>query len=154
MLNAKKGKTKKIDGSKLKFGIIVSQFNKDITESMLEGALAALKENKVKEKNIKIVRVSGSFEIPLACQRLAQTKNYDALIAIGCVIKGETDHYYYICNEASRGIMNVMLEYDIPIGFGVLTCLNKKQAQVRSRGRENKGREAAEAVLAMVINNV
>ncbi|MDD5489090.1 MAG: 6,7-dimethyl-8-ribityllumazine synthase [Candidatus Moranbacteria bacterium] len=149
MLNAKKGKVKKIDGSKLKIGIVVSQFNDNITGPMLEGALETLKENQVKEENIEIVWVPGSFEIPLACQKLAETKKYDALVAIGCVIKGETDHYYYICNEVSRGVMDVMLEYNLPIGFGVLTCNNLKQAQVRSRGRENKGREAAVAALAM-----
>lgn len=149
MLKAKKGKLKKIDGTKLKIGVVVSRFNEDITGKMLEGALETLKENKVKKKNIKIVWVPGSFEIPLACQRLAQTKKFDALVAIGCVIKGKTDHYYYICNEASRGIMNVMLGYSIPIGLGVLTVNNLKQAQARSRGKHNKGREAAEAALAM-----
>ncbi|OGI25048.1 MAG: 6,7-dimethyl-8-ribityllumazine synthase [Candidatus Moranbacteria bacterium RBG_13_45_13] len=150
MLNANKGKSKKIDGSKMKIGVVVSQFNSNITEPMLKGALETLQENKVKKENIRTVWVPGSFEIPLACQRLAKSKKYDALVAIGCVIKGETDHYYYICNEASRGVMDVMLEYDIPIGFGVLTTQNLKQAQVRSRGKENKGREAAEAVLAMI----
>ena len=150
MLNAKKGKVKKFDGSKLKIGIVISQFNDNITKPMLEGALEILAENKVKKENIKTVWVPGSFEIPLACQRLAQTKKYDALVAIGCVIKGETDHYYYICNEASRGVMDVMLKLDIPIGFGVLTCNNLKQAEVRSRGKHNKGREAAEAALAMI----
>lgn len=153
MLKAKKGKVKKFDGSKLKIGIAVSQFNSNITGSMLEEALKTLSKNKVKKENIKTVWVPGSFEIPLACQKLAQTKKYDALVAIGCVIKGETDHYYYICNEASRGIMDVMLKFDIPIGFGVLTTQNLKQAEVRSRGKENKGREAAEAALAMINNH-
>jgi len=150
MLNAKKVKSKRIDGSRLKIGIVVSQFNNNITKPMLEGALETLTENKVKKENIKTVWVPGSFEIPLACQRLAQTKKYDALIAIGCVIKGETDHFYYICNEVSRGIMDVMLKFNIPIGFGVLTTQNLKQAEVRSCGCENKGREATEAALAMV----
>lgn len=150
MQKAKKGKIKKIDGSKLKIGIVVSQFNDNITKSMLEGALETLQENKVKKENIKTVWVPGSFEIPLACQKLAQSKKYDALIALGCVIKGETDHFYYICNEASRGIMDVMLKFETPIGFGVLTTQNLKQAEIRSRGKENKGREAAEAALAMV----
>jgi len=150
MLNAKKGKVEKFDGSKLKIGIVVSQFNSNITKPMLEGALETLSKNKVKRENIKTVWVPGSFEIPLACQRLAKTKKYDALIAIGCVIKGETDHFYYICDEASRGIMDVILKFGIPIGFGVLTVGNLKQAQARSRGKENKGREAAEAALAMI----
>jgi len=150
MLNANKGEKKKVDGSKLKIGIVVSQFNSSITESMLEGALETLKENKVKKENIKVVWVPGSFELPLACQRLAASKKNEALVALGCVIKGETDHYYYICSEVSRGIMKVMLEHNLPIGFGVLTCLNMKQAEVRSRGKENKGKEAAEAALAMI----
>lgn len=150
MLNAKKGHSKKIDGSKLKIGVVVSQFNSNITEPMLKGALETLLENKVKKENIKVIWVPGSFEIPLACQRLAKSKKFDALVAIGCVIKGETDHFYYICNEVSRGIMNAMLNFNIPIGFGVLTTQNLKQAEVRSRGKENKGREAAEAALAMV----
>jgi 6,7-dimethyl-8-ribityllumazine synthase len=150
MLNAKKGKSKKIDGSRLKIGVVISQFNDNITKSMLEGVLETLAENKVKKENIKTVWVPGSFEIPLACQRLAQTKKYDALVVIGCVIKGETDHFYYICNEVSRGVMDVMMKFGISIGFGVLTTQNLKQAEVRSRGKENKGREAAEAALAMV----
>ena len=153
MLNAKKGHSKKIDGSKLKIGIVVSKFNDNITKPMFDGSLETLKENKVKVENIKTVWVPGSFEIPLACQRLAETKKFDALVAIGCVIKGETDHFYYICNEVSRGTMDVMLKFDIPIGFGVLTTQNLKQARVRSRGKENKGREAAEAAL-MMINKV
>src|SRR4030042_3693218 len=150
MLSAKKGKNSGVDGSKLKIGTVVSKFNSNITKPMLKGALETLKDNKVKKENIKTIWVPGSFEIPLACQRLAKTKKYDALVAIGCVIKGETDHFYYISNEASRGVMDVMLKFDIPIGFGVLTCNNLKQARIRSHGKENKGREAAEAALAMV----
>jgi 6,7-dimethyl-8-ribityllumazine synthase len=150
MLNAKKGKSGKINGAKLKVGMVISRFNDNITKPMFEGALETLAENKVKKENIKTIWVPGSFEIPLACQKLAKTNKYDALIAIGCVIKGETDHFYYICNEVSRGIMNVMLEYNLPIGFGVLTCNNLKQAKARSKGKYNKGREAAEAALAMV----
>ncbi|MFA5926126.1 MAG: 6,7-dimethyl-8-ribityllumazine synthase [Parcubacteria group bacterium] len=150
MLKAKKGQSKKINGSKLKIGIVVSQFNDNITGSMLEGALETFKENKVKDENVRIVLVPGSFEIPLACQKLAKTKKFDALVALGSVIKGETDHYYYICNEVSRGVMEIMLKFSLPIGFGVLTTQNLKQAEVRSRGKENKGREAAEAALAMI----
>lgn len=150
MLKAKKGKINQIDGSELKIGVVISQFNNNINGPMLKGALDLLKDSKVKKENINVVWVPGSFEIPLACQRLAKTKKYDALVAIGCVIKGETDHYYYICNEASRGIMDVMLKYNIPIGFGVLTTQNLKQAEIRSHGKENKGKEAAEAALSMI----
>ncbi len=140
------------NGTKLKVGIVVSKFNSDITENMLKGALETLKFNKVKITNIKVVRVPGSFEIPLVCQKLAQTKKYDTLIALGCVIKGETDHYRYIAGEASRGIMDVMLKFSIPIGFGILTVNNLRQAIARSSGRNNKGAEAARAVLEIVKN--
>ncbi len=141
-----------VNGSKLKIAIIASKFNSDITENMLTGALEILKLNRVKEKNIKIVQVPGSFEIPLACQKLAQDKKYDALVALGCVIKGKTDHYYYVAGETSRGIMDVMLKYNISIGFGIITTNNLKQAVVRSSGCRNKGAEAAQAVLEMVKN--
>jgi len=150
MQRNKKSNNKIINGEKLKIGIIVSKFNFDITEPMLLGALKILEKNKVKKENIKIVRVPGAFEIPLACQKLALSKKYDALIALGCVIKGETDHYYFISNETSRGIMDVMLKYNIPIGFGVITVNNLKQAQARSGKKNNKGAEAAEAALMMI----
>jgi 6,7-dimethyl-8-ribityllumazine synthase len=143
---------KKLDGSKLKIAIVVAKFNSDITEKMLAGSLRTLEENLVQKKNIKTVWVPGSFEIPLACQRLAKTKKFDGIIAIGCVIKGDTDHFYYISSEASYGIMRVMLDFSIPVGFGVITTKNLKQAQERSGDKNNKGSEAARAVLDMLIN--
>jgi 6,7-dimethyl-8-ribityllumazine synthase len=146
----KKIRKKIIDGEKLKIGIVVSRFNDDITKKMLTGALECFKENNVREENIKTVWVPGSFEIPLACERLAASKKYDALVALGCVIKGETDHYYFISLEVSRGIMETMLKYSLPIGFGIITTNNLKQAQERSSAKSNKGREAAEAALMMI----
>lgn len=95
--------------------------------------------------------VPGSFELPLACQRLAEAKCYDALITLGCMIRGETDHYHYIMNELSRGVMNVMLRHKIPIDLGVIAAYSLKQAQERSRGAKNYGRRAANAALAMVL---
>ena len=148
--NNKKEK-KIINGSKFKLAIVVSEFNEDITEKLLEGAQGALKENKVRENNIKIIRVPGSFEIPLACQKLARSKKFDAIIALGCVIKGETDHYYFIAGEASRGIMDIMLKYEIPIGFGVITTDNLEQALDRSI-RNNKGADVARAILEVLIS--
>ncbi|MFA5871884.1 MAG: 6,7-dimethyl-8-ribityllumazine synthase [Parcubacteria group bacterium] len=139
-----------IDGKKLKIGIIVSRFNDDITKKMLTGALSCLKENGVKDENIKTTWVPGSFEIPLACERMAASKKYDALVALGCIVKGETDHNYFIAAEVSRGIMDTMLEYSLPIGFGIITTNNLKQAQERSTVKNNKGREATEAVLMMI----
>lgn len=97
-----------------------------------------------------MAHVPGSFEIPLMCQRLARTKKFAGLIAIGAVIKGDTDHYYYISNEASRGIMQVILEESLPIAFGVITTSNLKQARERSGEKGNKGAEAAEALLKMI----
>jgi 6,7-dimethyl-8-ribityllumazine synthase len=139
-----------INGRKLKIAIVVSKFNVDITGKMLEGAVGTLKKNKVKENNIQIVWVPGAFEIPLACQRLAQKKGYGALIALGCVIKGETDHYYYISGESVRGVMDVMLKSNLPIGLGIITTNNLKQAQDRCGKNNNKGSEAAQAVLEML----
>jgi 6,7-dimethyl-8-ribityllumazine synthase len=146
----KKNHVKIIDGQKLKIGIVISRFNDDITKKMLTGALDCLKENNVNDKNIKTVWVPGSFEIPLACKRLAASKKYDALIALGCIIKGETDHNYFIALEVSRGIMDTMLKDSLPIGFGIITTNNLKQAQERSTIKNNKGREAAEAALMMI----
>lgn len=145
---------KEINGSKYKLAIVAAEFNSDITGAMLAGAKKTLIDSKVKDANIKIVRVSGAFEIPLACQKLAKQKKYHGIIVLGCVIKGETDHYYYIAGEASRGVMDVMLKYDLPIGFGIITTNNLKQAQSRSSGKNNKGAEAAFAVLEMLVNDI
>ncbi|MDP1620417.1 MAG: 6,7-dimethyl-8-ribityllumazine synthase [Candidatus Moranbacteria bacterium] len=143
-----------IDGKKLKIAIVVSKFNPDITGKMFVGAVETLRKNGVLEKNIQTVWVPGAFEIPLACQRLAQTKKYDGLVALGCVIKGDTDHYHYVSDGSIHGVMDVMLKTDLPIGLGIITTVNLKQAQERSSGRHNKGAEAAQAVLEMINNQV
>lgn len=140
-----------VDWSKKFIGIVVADFNSDITEKLLEGALNFLLKQGFRNENIKIVHVPGSFEIPLMCQNLARTKKFDGLIALGAVIKGDTDHYYYIAGEATRGIMTVMLQESISIAFGVITVSNLKQARDRA-GKNNKGREAAEALLCMIEN--
>ena len=145
-------KTKKIsatDWKQYSVGIVVADFNSDITEKLLDGAKKLLLERGFQENNIKIVHVPGSFEIPLMCQNLARTKKFDGLIALGAVIKGETDHYQFVAGETSRGIMTVMLEESIPISFGVITVSNIKQAEDRS-GKNNKGADSAEALLEMI----
>lgn len=142
-----------INGQKYKVAIVVSKFNSDITGGMLKGVLGILKKNKVKDANIKVVWVPGSLEIPLACQRLAKTKKYNGLVALGCVIKGGTDHYYYVAGESIRGVMNVILETGVPIGMGIITTDNLKQARERSGGKNNKGAEAAQAMLEMIEIN-
>jgi 6,7-dimethyl-8-ribityllumazine synthase len=139
-----------INGRNLKIAIVVSKFNSDITGKMLEGAIKTLENNSVQKKNIEITWVPGSFEIPLACQQLAKIKKYDGIVAIGCVIKGDTDHFYYISSETIRGIMDVMLNFSIPIGLGVITTQNLKQARERCGEKGNKGAEAAQAVLEML----
>lgn len=145
-------KTEAKDASHLKVGIVVSRFNEDITGSMLVGALDTLAEWKVSEKNTFILPVSGSFELPLACQRLIKKHKLDAVIALGCIIKGETPHDVYIAHAVTDGLMRVSLDTNVPVGLGVITTLNLAQAKVRSRGKENKGTEAAVAVLETALS--
>ncbi len=139
------------DASKLKVGIVVSAFNEDITEPMLEGAKATLAEWGVKNENVEVVRVPGSFEIPYGCLSLIKKRKPNAIIAIGCVIKGETDHDRYIASAAADGIMSLTLTHNVPISFGVITTNTLEQAKVRSVGTTNKGREAALAALEMAL---
>ena len=136
----------------LRIGIVVSRFNADITERMLAGALETLRAWRVREGSIEVIHVPGSFEIPFACRTLVSGKKKpDAIIALGCIIKGETDHDRYIASAVSHGIMQVMLEHGVPISFGVITTNNLKQAEVRSRGKANKGIEAAVAALESAL---
>ncbi len=144
-------KTNAKNASALKVGVVMSRFNSDITEAMLKGALETLREWRVKKQNITILKVPGSFEIPYACARLIKTKKLDALVALGCIIKGETKHDEYIASAVSHGLINIMREYNKPIGFGVITTNNLAQAKVRSRGRTNKGVEAAMTALEMAL---
>lgn len=146
----RKTKSEKREGRNLQIGIAVAEFNADITERLLLGARGALSVAGVLKRNITVTRVPGSFELPLACQQLARTGKYDALIALGCVIKGETDHYYYVAGEAARGIMEVMLSQDIPIGFGVLTVNTLKEAQERAGRKIDIGGAVARAAIKMV----
>lgn len=138
------------DLSKLKVALVVSEYNSDITFAMRDGAIEELKFHGVKEPNIYVTNVPGSFEIPLICQRLAKTKKYKGIVAIGCVIKGDTDHYYQISNESTRGIMDVMLKFNIPITNAILTVNNLEQAKIRSTGATNKGIEASLALLSAI----
>ena len=118
---------------------------------MLEGAQETLKKWQVKEERIRVVRVPGSFEIPFGCLKLIQDTKPDAIIALGCVIKGETEHDRYIASAAADGIMSLSLQYGVPISFGVITTNTLAQAMERSTGETNKGREAAEAALALAL---
>src|SRR5262245_36181114 len=110
-----------LNAAGLKFGIVVSRFNDFVTNRLLSGALDALERTGVSDANVLVVKVPGSFEIPLAAQKLAHTKKYDALICLGTLIRGETPHFEYLSNEVTKGIAAVSLEAGIPVAFGVLT---------------------------------
>jgi 6,7-dimethyl-8-ribityllumazine synthase len=135
-----------------RFAIVVGRFNSSICEHLLEGALETIVRNGGDRAQIEVVRVPGAFEIPLALKQLAASKKFDGLVALGCVIRGDTPHFDYVCNEASRGIAQVGLEFGIPIGFGLLTVDTVEQAQARagSGTDDNKGVDAALAAIEMV----
>ena len=134
----------------LRFGIVVSRFNDFITSNLLVGTLEGFKESGVDKADLKILKVPGAFEIPQAAKKLCSTGSIDAVVCLGAVIRGETSHFDYICAEASRGIGQVGLEFNIPVLFGVLTTENLEQAIERSgSGSSNKGRETALAAVEM-----
>ena len=120
-----------VDGNHAKVGIVVARFNQEITNELLKSALTMLKKCNVDEKNIRVVWVAGSVEIPFALHKLAQSKKYDFLVALGCVIRGDTPHFDYVCKMAQEGVLKVMIEDNIPVGFGVLTLENTQQAKAR-----------------------
>lgn len=144
----------KLDAHGMKFGIIVSRFNNSVTERLLEGSIEAFKSHGGEEKDIDVVRVPGSFEIPLFAHKMAASGKYDALVCLGAVIRGDTPHFEYIASEVARGIGRAMLEYHIPIAFGVLTTNNLEQALERAGTKmENKGFEAALTAIEMASLN-
>ncbi len=133
------------------FAIVVAEWNDEITEPLFEGAHHALLEMGAKKENIVRKNVPGSFELPLGAQQMAEKKNIDAVICIGCIIQGDTPHFDYICQAVAYGIMKVNLKFNKPVAFGVLTTLNKKQALERAGGKlGNKGEEAALTVAKML----
>lgn len=144
----------KLDARGMKFGIIVSRFNNSVTDKLLEGAIDALKSYGGEEENIDIVRVPGSFEIPLLAHKMAASKQYDALVCLGAVIRGDTPHFDYIAEAVTTGIGKAMLEHRIPISFGVLTTNNVEQAMERAGTKTaNKGFEAALTAIEMASLN-
>jgi 6,7-dimethyl-8-ribityllumazine synthase len=132
------------------FGIVVSQFNSFITDRLLAGALDALERAGADEKQIEIVRVPGSFEIPIAAKKLAATGRFDSIICIGCVLRGETSHYDYVASETARGIQLAQLDSGVPMAFCVLTCDTLEQAIDRAGLKcGNKGFEAGLTAVEM-----
>lgn len=133
------------------FGIVVSRFNAFITEKLLEGALDTLRRQGVPDKAITVVWAPGAFEIPLVAQKMAETNKYDAILALGCVIRGATAHFDYVAGEAAKGIGQVSLKTNLPIIFGVLTTDTIEQAIERAGTKAgNKGCDAAMCAIEMV----
>jgi len=134
----------------LRFGFVVSRFNSFITERLLQGALDALERSGAVSKNVDVAHVPGSFELPLGAKKMAQSGRYDAIIAIGCVLRGETAHYDYVCSETARGLQLAQMDTGVPIMFCVLTCDTLEQAIDRAGLKGgNKGFEAGLGAVEM-----
>ena len=135
---------------KMRFGIVVSEWNPVVTESLKKGAIEILQKYGTKERNIKVIYVPGSFELPLGAQLLAKSYDFDAIIILGCVIQGETRHFDFICQSVTHGITELNMNYNIPFVFGLLTTNTMEQATARSGGKHgNKGVEAAVTAIKM-----
>ena len=133
-----------------RFAIVASRFNEEITTRLVAGAQDALLRHGVKEDDVDLVWVPGAWELPAAARRLLSTDRYDALVAVGAVVRGDTPHFDYVAGEAARGLGRASAEFDRPIGFGVLTCDTMDQAKERAGGAHgNKGWDAALAALEM-----
>lgn len=134
----------------MKIAIIVSDWNTEITGALAQGAVETLKKHKINEDDILLSKVPGTFELTFASKYIIENQDVDAVIAIGCVIKGETPHFDYICQGVTQGITKINLEYDVPVIFGVLTTENLEQARDRAGGKHgNKGIEAAITAIKM-----
>ena len=139
------------DASQFKIGIVISEWNSQITDNLAKGAIDTLISNQVKSDNINISYVPGTFELPLGAQYLCEYHDLDGVIAIGTVIQGETKHFDYVCEGATKGLMDVNLKYNTPVSFCVLTDNNIQQSIERSGGKHgNKGVECAIACLKMI----
>ncbi len=147
-----KKQNKNLKINKARIGIVASRFNEKIVESLLNACVKTLKKCGLAEKDFTIVHVPGAFELPIAAQRLLNTKKYDAVIALGAVIRGDTPHFEYICQQCASGLSNMALKHDRPVIFGVLTVDNMKQAKARSGPiTTNKGADAAQAALETIL---
>ncbi len=131
------------DASSYRVGIVAAQFNQDICDVLLASAISKCEAYGISKENIIIKKVPGSVEIPVILKALAETKRFDCLISIGCIIRGETPHFDYVAKIVSEGVLRVMMDYGIPVGFGVLTCEDKPQALARI----NTGGGAVEAAI-------
>lgn len=132
MQKAQQAATEPFDAGDWQIGIVVAQFNRHITTQLYESALKRAEDYKIPVSKIRTIQVAGSMEIPLALQAMAASNKYQALLAVGCVIRGETPHFDYVCKLVTEGILRVQLDNNIPVGFGVLTCDNEQQALERA----------------------
>ena len=141
----------KQDADGIRIGVVVSRFNNFITEKLLDGALDGFKSHGGREADITVVRVPGAFEIPIIADKLAASGNFDALVCLGAVIRGDTPHFDYVCDAVTRGLGGAVQTHKIPIGFGVLTTDNVQQAMDRAGSKDaNKGYEAVLVAVEMV----
>lgn len=130
---------KKINGKNVRIGIVHARWNNTITDKLLAGCLQSLTDAGVNKKNIFVIDVPGAWELPLGAKQLIKNKKIDVVIALACLLKGETLHFEYVSEVTAHGLMRVMLDTDTPVIFGVLPCLNEKQAIARSTGNNNHG---------------
>jgi 6,7-dimethyl-8-ribityllumazine synthase len=142
-----KGATPELTGGDLRIAVVVSRFNEEVSKRLLRGALDALEEHGVQDPDV--LWVPGSLELPVTALALAERGNHDAIVCLGCVIRGETYHFELVAGQAAAGIMQVQLDTGVPVAFGVLTTEDKEQALARSGPKNNKGAEAAEAAIEM-----
>lgn len=141
----------KINGEGMRFGVIRARFNEEVTQGLLDGALEVLKEAGVKDKDVTVVEVPGSYEIPVIASSMARSKDYDGVLALGCIIKGETSHDHHLATAVLNAMSMISVETGVPVTAGVLTVNNLEQAGVRSGSTEmNRGRESAATALEMV----
>ena len=146
MFGADKGKADRLDGKKLNIGIVQARFNDSITGALAAACLAELQALGVDPDNIRHVLVPGALEVPVALQAMAESGKYDALIALGCIIRGETYHFELVANESAAGVTRVSLDYQLPVANAILTTENLEQAIAR---QEDKGRDAARVAVEM-----
>ena len=146
MFGAEKGKADSMDGKKLHIGIVQARFNESITDALAAACLAELEVLGVNPKHIDHVRVPGALEVPVALQALAEKDEYDALIALGCIIRGETYHFELVANESGAGVSRIALDYQLPVANAILTTENLEQAVAR---QTDKGRDAARVAVEM-----
>lgn len=146
MFGAEKGSADKLDGKKLSIGIVQSRFNESVTNALAEACKQELAALGVEEKNITHLLVPGALEIPCALQALAESEKYDALVALGCIIRGETYHFELVANESGSAVTRLALDYQLPIANAILTTENLAQAQLRQK---EKGRDAARVAIEM-----